>query len=167
MANDGLKQSGNTWPMPKFYFKVEWDKNIMSFHEVSGLDVQTQEISYRRGDSPNRATIQTPGIRKYGNITMKRGLFKGDSKFFDLFSQFKLNAIKRAPIAISLLDEAGVAMRVWTLSNAYPVKIAIADLKSQGNEVTIETMEFAHEGLTIANSQKKNLFNQRLKRLSN
>jgi len=28
MADDGLTQSTNVWPMPKFHFEVEWDKTL-------------------------------------------------------------------------------------------------------------------------------------------
>jgi phage tail-like protein len=138
--------------MPKFYFKVEWDKNEMSFQEVSGLDVQSEEIKYRHGNSPVFSVIKMPGMKKYGNITMKKGVFKGDNKFWDWLNQIKLNTIKRVPVTISLLDEAGKATMVWTLTNAWPTKISSTDLKSEGNEVAIESIEIVHEGLTIANA---------------
>ncbi|MFC0351334.1 phage tail protein [Undibacterium danionis] len=151
MADDGSKQSANVWPLPKFYFKVEWDKNEMSFQEVSGLDVQSEEIKYRHGNSPVFSVIKMPGMKKYGNITMKKGVFKGDNKFWDWLNQIKLNTIKRVPVTISLLDETGKATMVWTLTNAWPTKISSTDLKSEGNEVAIESIEIVHEGLTIAN----------------
>lgn len=40
----------------------------------------------------------------------------------------------------------------WTLSNAWPTKVSGADPKSDGNEVTVESIEIAHEGLVISNS---------------
>ncbi|MBI1835298.1 MAG: phage tail protein [Burkholderiales bacterium] len=152
MADDGSKQSANVWPLPKFYFKVEWDKNEMSFQEVSGLDVQSEEIKYRHGNSPVFSVIKMPGMKKYGNITMKKGVFKGDNKFWDWLNQIKLNTIKRVPVTISLLDEEGKATMVWVLNNAWPTKISSTDLKSEGNEVAIESIEIVHEGLTIANA---------------
>jgi phage tail-like protein len=63
-----------------------------------------------------------------------------------------MNTIERVPVTISLLDEAGAATMVWTLTNAWPTKITGTDLKSEGNEVAIESIEIAHEGLTIANA---------------
>ena len=57
----------------------------------------------------------------------------------------------RLPITISLLDEAGGTTMVWTLTNAWPTKITGTDLKSDGNEVAIETIEIVHEGITIDN----------------
>jgi phage tail-like protein len=151
MADDGSAQSAAVWPMPKFYFQVKWDANVMSFQEVSGLDIQSEEIKYRHGDSPQFSVIKMPGMQKFGNITMKKGIFKGDNKFWDWLNQIKMNTIKRVPVTISLLDEAGAPTMVWTLANAWPTKITGTDLKSEGNEVAVESIEIVHEGLTIAN----------------
>ncbi|WP_197080606.1 phage tail protein [Methylophilus sp. TWE2] len=63
-----------------------------------------------------------------------------------------MNTIKRGPVTISLLDEAGKPTMVWTLTNAWPTKITATDLQTDGNEVAIESIEVAHEGLTIANA---------------
>ncbi len=151
MAEDGSTQSANIWPLPKFHFEVKWDSNVMSFQEVSGLDIQSEEIKYRSGDSKQFSVIKMPGMKKFGNVTMKKGVFKGDNKFWDWLNQIKLNTIKRVPITISLLDESSAPTMVWTLANAWPTKISSTDLKSEGNEVAIESIEIVHEGLTIAN----------------
>ncbi len=152
MADDGSAQSTTVWPIPKFYFQVKWDKQVMSFQEVSGLDTETQPIEYRHGDSKEFSTITMPGIKKFGNITMKKGTFKSDNKFWDWYKTIKMNTIKRIPVTISLLDEKGAPTMVWTLTNAWPTKISGTDLKSDGNEVAVETIEISHEGLTIANA---------------
>ena len=152
MAEDGAKQSAALWPLPKFHFQVKWDAQVMSFQEVSGLDIQSEEIKYRSGDSPLFSVIKMPGMTKFGNVTMKKGIFKGDNKFWDWISQIKMNTVKRLPVTISLLDEEGKPTMVWTLSNAWPTKVSGTDLKAEGNEVAIETIEIAHEGLTVANA---------------
>lgn len=153
MADDGSAQTSNAqlWPLPKFYFEVKWDSDVMSFQEVSGLDVESQPIEYRSGDSPIHSVINMPGLKKYGNITMKKGTFAKDNKFWDWFNQIKLNTIKRIPITVSLLDETGSPTMVWNIANAWPTKITGTDLKADGNEVAVETIEIAHEGITIAN----------------
>ena len=151
MADDGSKQSTTVWPLPKFYFQVKWDSAVLSFEEVSGLDVEAQPIEYRHGDSPVFSAIKMPGLKKYGNVTMKKGVFKSDNKFWEWFNQIKMNTVKRVPVTISLLDEEGKPTMVWTLNNAWPSKITGTDLKAEGNEVAVETIEVAHEGLTIAN----------------
>ncbi|WP_047237046.1 phage tail protein [Chromobacterium subtsugae] len=148
---DGSEQSKDVWPMPKFYFQVKWDSQEMAFEEVSGLDVEAQPIEYRSGNSKDFTTVKMPGLKKYGNVTMKKGVFKGDNEFWKWFDQIKMNTIKRVPVTISLLDESGSPTMVWTLKNAWPTKITGTDLKAQGNEVAVESIEIAHEGLTIAN----------------
>ncbi len=152
MADDGSAQSSTVWPLAKFYFEVKWGDYVMSFQEVSGLDVEAQPVEYRRGDSPSFSVIKMPGIKKYGNVTLKKGVFANDNKFWDWFNQIKMNTIKRVPITISLLDEKGKPTMVWHLNNAWPTKITGTDLKADGNEVAVETVEIAHEGLTIANA---------------
>ncbi len=152
MADDGSAQSKTVWPLPKFHFQVKWDSAVMSFQEVSGLGVESTPIEYRHGDSPAFSVIKMPGIKKYGNVTMKKGVFKSDNKFWDWFNEIKMNTIKRKPVIISLLDEAGKPTMVWTLANAWPTKITGTDLKAEGNEVAVESIEIAHEGLTIANA---------------
>jgi len=152
MADEGSGQSTSVWPLPKFHFQVKWDAEVMSFQEVSGLDMEAQIIEYRNGDSKEFSTTKMPGIKKFGNVTMKKGVFKSDNKFWDWFNEIKMNTIKRKPVTISLLDEEGSATMVWTLANAWPTKITGTDLKSDGNEVAIETIEIAHDGLTIENA---------------
>ncbi len=149
MADDGSTQSETVWPMPKFFFNVTWGGNEIAFQEVSGLDVQSEEIKYRHGNSKQFSVIKMPGMKKYGNVTMKKGVFKGDNKFWDWLKQIEMNTIKRVPVIISLLDQKGAAVMVWTLTNAWPTKISSTDLKSEGNEVAIETIEIVHEGLTV------------------
>jgi len=152
MADTGAEQSKNVWPLPKFYFQVKWGDKEMQFQEVSGLDMQSEEIKYRHGNSPVFSVIKMPGLVKVGNVTMKKGVFKSDNNFWDWFNQIKMNTIERKTVTISLLDEKGAPTMVWTLANAWPTKITATDLKSEGNEVAIETIEIVHEGLTIANA---------------
>lgn len=152
MADDGSKHSANVWPLPKFHFQVNWGTEVLSFQEVSGLDVEAQPIEYRHGNSPAFSTVKMPGSKKYGNVTMKKGVFKSDNKFWDWFNQIKMNTVKRETVTISLLDEQGAPTMVWTLTNAWPTKITGTDLKAEGNEVAVESIEIAHEGLTIRNA---------------
>ena len=144
----------NVWPMPKFRFSVDWgtiQQNI-AFQEVSGLEAETQIIEYRASNSPEFSTIKMPGIAKYGNVTMKRGIFVKDNSFWSWYDQIKMNTIARQTVTIKLLDENGAPTMTWVLKNAWPTKVSGTDLKSDGNEVAVDTIEIAHEGLTISNS---------------
>ena len=143
----------NVWPMPAFYFKVEIDGlGEIAFKEVSGLNLEAQMIEYRHGNSPEFSTIKMPGIKKYGDVELKKGVFVKDNKFFDWFNMIKLNTIERKGVVISLLNEAGEPTMVWKLKNAWPSKVSGASLKSDGNEAAVESITLVHEGLTIENA---------------
>lgn len=147
----GEKQN-NVWPLPAFYLKVEignWGE--IAFKEVSGLDVEAQVIEYRHGNSPQFSTIKMPGIKKYSNVSLKKGVFIRDNKLFDWFNTINMNTIQRETVTISLLDEEGNPTMVWKLVNAWPTKVTGVSLKSDGIEIAIEQLDLAHEGLTIGN----------------
>lgn len=147
----GEAQDSN-WPLPKFYFSVDWGSTTnIPFQEVSGLEIEAQPIEYRHGNSPVFSTINMPGIIKNSHVTMKKGVFVNDNAFWDWYNKIKMNTIERQNVVIKLLDESGAPTMTWTLNNAWPSKISSTDLKSDANEVAIETIEISHEGLTIAN----------------
>lgn len=149
MAEDGSKQ-GAEWPLPKFYFNIDLgDGKTQGFSEISGLESEVKPIEYRHGDSPVFSPLKMPGLRSVGNVTLKKGTFTKDSIFWDWLNETKLNIIKRRTVVINLLDEAASPKMTWTLTNAFPTKMTSTDLKSDGNEVAIETLEIAYETLTI------------------
>jgi len=139
------------YPIPKFHFQVEWGGAKIGFTEVTGLDVSTDVIEYREGSSPEYHKIKMPGMQKFSNITLKRGTFKGDNDFYNWFNTIALNTVERRNLVISLLNENHEPVVVWKVKNAFPVKVQSTDLKADGNEVAIESLEIAHEGLTIQN----------------
>ena len=139
------------WPQPKFYFMVDWGSTSnIPFQEVSGLNIEAQTIEYRHGNSSVFSEIKMPGIIKNSNVTMKKGIFANDNNFRDWYNKIKMNTIERQNVVIRLLDEAGNPAMTWTLLNAWPTKISSTDLKSDGNEVAVESIEIMHEGLNIS-----------------
>lgn len=150
MAETGKEQSKTIWPLVKFQFSVKIGDHEAFFQEVTGLSTETQQIEYRQGSSKEFSTVKMPGIKKFGNVTLKKGIFKDDKGFWDLYKKVTMNEFERQTVLISLLDEKnGVAMS-WTLANAFPVKITVTDMKSDANEAAVETLELAHEGLALA-----------------
>ncbi len=150
MAVTGKDQSNSIWPLVKFQFSVNIGDKEAFFQEVTGLSAEIQQIEYRAGNSKEFSAVKMPGIKKFGNVTLKKGIFKDDKGFWDLYKKVVMNTFERSTITISLLDEKnGVAMS-WTLANAFPCKITVTDMKSDANEPAVETMEIAHEGLALA-----------------
>lgn len=139
-------------PFPSMNFKVDWGGTSTGFSEVSGLTVETSVIEYREGSSPEFSVIKIPGLRKYSNIILKRGVIKGDNDFFNWWKNQRPGKAEKRDIVISLLDDEHNPAAVWKLRNAFPVKIEWSPLNSSANEVLIESMEITHEGLTFENS---------------
>ena len=137
------------YTLPKFHFRVEWGGSRIGFTEVTGLDRSLEVIEYRDGASLEYSKIKMPGLEKYSNITLKRGTFANDNEYFDWLNTVQMNTIERRDIIISLLNESHEPVMVWKVKNAFPVKVQSSDLKADGNEVAIETLEIAHEGLRI------------------
>lgn len=137
------------YPVTAFHFQVEWGGTRIGFTEVSGLTVELQTIDYREGNSPEYHVTKMPGIPQFSSITLKRGMFRSDNEFFQWLNTVKLNDIERRDLTISLLNEEHEPITVWKVKDAFPSKVEGPSLNSTGNEVAVETIELAHEGLSI------------------
>lgn len=138
-----------TYPVPVFHFQVEWGGNRIGFTEVSGMNIETQVIEYREGNAQEYNVTKQPGIPKWGDITLKRGIVKKDNEFVDWITTIQLNKVERRDLTISLLDENHQAIVIWRIKNAFPTKVEGPSLKSTGNEIAIEGITLAHEGMTV------------------
>jgi phage tail-like protein len=150
MADNGAAESTSVWPLVKFQFSVKIGNTELLCQEVTGLNSETQVVEYRVGNSQAYSTVKMPGIKKYGNITLKKGIFKSDTTLWTMYNGIKMNTIERQTVVISLLDESNAAAMTWNLTNAFPCKMTVTDMKADANEAAVETIELAHEGLTLA-----------------
>ncbi|MBI3717295.1 MAG: phage tail protein [Sphingobacteriales bacterium] len=140
-----------TYPMPAYHFSVEWGGTRIGFTEVTGLSMETEVIEYREGSSPDFHKTKMPGLQKFSNVTLKRGLVAGDTDFYKWMLTTQMNKVERRDVVIHLLDEKHQPVMTWKLHNAWPVKLEGPALKAGSNEVAIETLELTHEGLSIVN----------------
>jgi phage tail-like protein len=141
----------NIWPLPKFYFSVTFSNGVTAdFQEVTGLEAETKIIEYRHGNSSVFSPIKMPGLARVGNVTLKKGIFVGDLTFWNWYDQIVMNTIARATVVVNLLDQTGAPQYIWTLNNAWPTKVTGTDLKSEGNEVAVESLEMAFETMVIS-----------------
>ena len=142
----------SNYPMTGFHFMVTWnpeDEENVSFSEVSGLNVSTTAIEYREGSDKQYTTLKMPGLRKYNNVTLKRGTMAKDNGFFAWFDKINNNTVERRSIKIMLLNEDHEAVITWTLNNAFPVKYDPGSLNASKGEVLIESIELAYESFTV------------------
>lgn len=90
-----------------------------------------------------------PGLRKAGDLTLKKGVFKDDKAMWDWLNSVKLNTIQREVVTVSLLDEGGNPVKTWEVVNAWPKKLTVEGFKSDATSTAIETLVIAHEGVNL------------------
>ena len=118
-----------------------------SFAECSGLDVAMDPIEYRNG-SEDFTVRKIPGLKKYTNITLKRGI-TGDLTFWNWILEGMNGNVHRTEGSIVLLDEAKNEVMRWHFKRGWPTKCTGPSLNAKNNEIAMEALEIAHEGLSI------------------
>lgn len=135
-------------PFRNYRFEVECDGlKIGAFSEVTGFDLQVNSAEYREGDDKLLTTRKLPGLAKYSNITLKKGVITDKKMYEWAIKMAKDGKIERYNLTINLKDEAGNDAAKWQVINAWPVKYSVSEFKAQGNEVLMETLELTHEGM--------------------
>ncbi len=118
-----------------------------AFSEVSGLGVEITPIEYRTGAEATTVR-KLPGLRKYSNVTFKRGI-TGDLRFWEWIKQPLQGEVLRSSVTVTLLDEKREPVLQFRLFRAWPVRFEGPTLNATTNDVAIELMEICHEGMDI------------------
>jgi phage tail-like protein len=135
-------------PYSAMNFVVELDGiTVAAFRECSGLASELTVIEYRNGSDRGSAR-KLPGMQKYTNITLKRGI-TGDRQLWDWHKTALDGSVQRKNGSIVLLDESGQEVVRWNFRQGWPSKYEGPTLNASANEVAIETLEIAHEGLEL------------------
>jgi phage tail-like protein len=136
-------------PFLNYNFLIELDGIARAaFTEVSGLDATTEPVEYREGGE-NSTVRQLPGLTRYSNIVLKWGLTR-DRELYGWYRQTVLGNVERKNGSIIVLDRQGSEVARWNFVNAWPTKYDIPDFNATSNEVAVETLELAHEGVERA-----------------
>jgi phage tail-like protein len=118
------------------------------FAEVEIPAGEIEVIEYREGADRTSATRKLPGRVSYGNVVLRRGI-SGRTELFEWWKAVRDGTIDRRNVVITLHDEQQNPVQRWLLRNAWPTKYDPSDLKAKGNEIALETLELAVEGLEL------------------
>jgi phage tail-like protein len=118
-----------------------------SFSEVSGMEAEVDVIEYRNGSEGNTVR-KLPGLDKFGNITLKRGII-GDLALWNWMVSAMQGNVQRATVTIILLDEQHNEVMRWNFRRAWPCKWTGPALNAKSNVIAIESLEICHEGMSI------------------
>jgi len=134
-------------PYGNFAFLLEIDGiTSAGFAECTGTNAEITPIEYREGNE-GLTPRKLPGLSKFGNVTLKRGVTQ-DLEIFNWFNDGATGDVRRIrTLSIVLLDEQRNEAVRWNLLDAWPCKYIAPDLKGNASEIAIESVELCHEGL--------------------
>ena len=140
-------------PLPVFCFHVVLEgitDDPLFFKSVSGLRYETEVVPVREGGQ-NMTTFQLVGATKWSNIVLKQGFTQGSALLNWRKEWTSPRGGKRVTGTITQLDTALQKKSAWKFTRGWPVKWEISEFDASKNELSIETIEIAHEGLTHGN----------------
>lgn len=138
-------------PYGNFNFVVEIDGiTAAGFQDVSGIESNVEVVEHREGGD-TITTRKLPGQVKFANLTLKRGL-TDDTELYLWHRQWADGdpAAARKNGSIVLRNRRGEETARWNFFNGWPCKWTGPALNAEQNDVAIETLEIAHEGLVRA-----------------
>ncbi len=117
------------------------------FIEATIGDSSQDPIEYREGNEPPTVR-KIPGLIKYGNVSFKWGITDSMELYTwrKLVEQGKMKDARRN-IAIVVLDEEGNPATRWEVREAWPSKYDAPSMNATGNDIAVESLEIAHEGM--------------------
>lgn len=135
-------------PLSGLRFRVEIDGiAAAAFSEVTLGAISTEVIEYRDGSDPAHVR-KLAGLTRYGNVVLRRGM----TTSLDLVHwhrQVVTGQVRNARrnVVVVVQDETGADVSRFAISDAWPVKFEAIELNASGNDVLIESLELANEGI--------------------
>ena len=144
-------------PLPAYYFEVEISGqqtvSTAYFRSVSGLEIETEVVEYQEGGSTG-IIRKLAGATRYGNIRLTRA-FTGDRSLYDWLAANQNPQPAKVDGIITMFDRHGIRVAAWKFHNGFPVKWEGPDFDAGTNELAIESIEIAHEGLTLDDDDER------------
>jgi phage tail-like protein len=142
MAESGSRHD----PIPAFRFTVRFDDLPPGgFSDCSGLQLETEVQDYREG-GVNTHTWKFVTRTKQANLTLKRGIV--NSVMWSWFHDITLGKMRFRNGTITVHDPSGSSDPIeFRVLQAFPVKWAGPELSASQNNLAVETVEFAHQGM--------------------
>lgn len=120
-----------------------------AFAECTGLEA-TMEPKVIKVGGANYGAVQRAGPVTFATVVLKRGM----TQTRDLWNWFRMvgsgGYAYRMQVEIEMRNARNETQVRWLLRRAMPVKFKAADLNAKGNEIGIEELHLAHEGLVLS-----------------
>ena len=137
--------SGEENPLGNYRFIVTiGDIEPASFSEVKIPDSEIQSIEYREGSDPSKTVRKLPGLVRFSDLILRRGLTKS-LNVYDWFKNNKNGSTDRRSIVVTVLDESREPCAKWKFRNCWPTKYSGPTLNATSNEYVIEELTISVE----------------------
>ncbi|BEP29028.1 phage tail protein [Helicovermis profundi] len=128
-----------------FNFGLEIDGMVeISFMKVSGISSEVEFLTYNEG-GVNDYEHHIPTKVKYSNIVLEKGVTKSDV-LFKWFKRIQAGIIEKKNFSVILWNNEFKVIKRWNFIEGYPVKWSLSNFEALGNGVSIESIEFTHNG---------------------
>lgn len=121
------------------------DVALGGFNECSGIEMSMKVEDYNEGGN-NGGALRFPNRVSWSNITLKKGMGIGTA-LWGWHYGFVQGTGKRRDGTIMLLDDLKMPSTIWYFQRGLPVKYSGPSLNATQNNVAIESIEIAHEGI--------------------
>jgi phage tail-like protein len=118
---------------------------VGGFSECLGIEMTMKVEEFNEGGR-NGEVLKFPGRVSWTNITLKKGIASGTA-LWDWYYSFIEGRGKRKDGLIILLNEQHLPNNVWQFRRGIPLKYTGPSLNATQNNVAIESIEIAHEGI--------------------
>lgn len=145
--------SHNQWPVPKFLFEVDIGGSTLSFQTCDGLEASIAVMEFRDGNSPRFFKQKRPTMVSFSPITLKKGVFAGNTDFYDWFKNIAINNLlgdmRTVKIRLLNTDKNGTAVFEWILEEAFLTKFTPTPLDAEAeSDVAIEEIEVTYQSFS-------------------
>ncbi len=137
----------NYVPANRFYVQLE-QEIAASFSECSGLGMKIQYESLIEGGVNDQRRVIL-GDTEFSDVTLKRGVTNSMIFWNWIRDLVEEKPNRRRNVGILLFNQAGKTMQSWTLIGAVPVEWKVDSLQASSENVALESLTLAHEGLRI------------------
>jgi phage tail-like protein len=136
-------------PLQVNQFQVEAGFSRIGFSRVLLPRIERDVVRYREGSSKADSVHLIPGLVRFGECTLERGLVAADNDFFTWMQTVHIGLAERRDVAVRLLDAQFNPVASWLLRNCFPVALEWSVLDAQSSTVLIESLRLAVEDVQV------------------